>query len=97
MAGEPLDGISPVFYVYFAVAVLACAYSLFLACQLNRYIGFTLMIALGCVIAFDNIAVAIVIDNLSNLPDDLLRTRFALKSEFAKSPLKRSKAVLQRD
>ncbi len=82
MAGEPLSGISPIFYVYFAIAVVASAYSLFLACQLNRYIAFTLMVALGCVVAFDNIVVAIVIDNSSNLPDDLLRTRFALGSKW---------------
>ena len=81
MDTQPLDGISAIFYVYFSVAILASAYSLFLACQLNRYIAFTLMIALGGVVAFDNVAVGIVIDQANNLPDDLLRTRFAMQSK----------------
>jgi hypothetical protein len=80
MAGQQLSGISPIFYIYAAAAVIAAIYSVFLACQLNRYVGFTLLVALGFVIAFDNVVTAIVVDKQDSLPGDLLRTRFALAS-----------------
>lgn len=78
-----LRGSSAAFYVYFVAALLSMGYATFLACQLKRYLGFSLMVVLAFVLAFDNLVVGVVIDANGSLPEDLLRTRFAIASACA--------------
>ncbi|CAE7224333.1 unnamed protein product, partial [Symbiodinium sp. KB8] len=74
-----LSGADAVFYIYFVVSLAALGYCAWMACQLSRYVGFTLLPLLALVVAFDNLAVAVVMGD-PGIPNDLLRTRFAVHS-----------------
>ena len=74
-----LSGADAIFYIYFVVSLAALGYCAWMACQLSRYVGFTLLPLLALVVAFDNLAVAVVMGD-PGIPNDLLRTRFAVHS-----------------
>jgi hypothetical protein len=75
-----LSGSSEVFYLYFVITTLLMAFVARQACHMQKYIAFLILPLLCLSVAFENLAIAVTIDS-TEVPEDLLKTRFAVQSE----------------